>query len=158
MQFIFSHQIVVFIQATFSHIFLITMPHLRLWILGHSLSRVSNEASDRRPLKLKWSTNLYKNQYFDLRGTLKCFKWSAHQKSLGTTELGIMQQLPLYLKWIFTYGSPSWVVCGLPCLTSSSLSSEVPCVEIGWKLHDDSSLWINQNMLNQSSFINGNVN
>jgi hypothetical protein len=35
----------------------------------------------------KWSANPYTNQYFELRGALKCSKWSAHQKSLGSTGL-----------------------------------------------------------------------
>ncbi len=35
----------------------------------------------------KWSANHYTNQYVELRRALKCFKWSTHQKSLGTTEL-----------------------------------------------------------------------
>ncbi len=37
--------------------------------------------------KLKWSSSPYTHQYFGLRGASKCFKWSAHQKSLGTTGL-----------------------------------------------------------------------
>jgi hypothetical protein len=35
----------------------------------------------------KGSANPYTNQYFELRGALKCLKGSAHQKSLGTTVL-----------------------------------------------------------------------
>ncbi len=37
--------------------------------------------------KLKWSAYPNINQYFVLRGALKYFKWSAHKKSLGTTEI-----------------------------------------------------------------------
>ncbi len=37
--------------------------------------------------ELKWSAIPHKNQYFVLRGALKYFKWSAFQKSLGTTAL-----------------------------------------------------------------------
>jgi hypothetical protein len=36
---------------------------------------------------LKWSANPHANQYFVLRGALKYFKWSANQKSLGTTGI-----------------------------------------------------------------------
>jgi hypothetical protein len=35
----------------------------------------------------KWSANPYTNQYFVLRGAVKYCKWSANQKSLGTTAL-----------------------------------------------------------------------
>jgi hypothetical protein len=36
--------------------------------------------------ELKWPANPYTNQYFVLRGALEYFKWSALQKSLGTTD------------------------------------------------------------------------
>jgi hypothetical protein len=39
------------------------------------------------PYCLRWSANLNTNQYFVLRGALKYFWWSAHRKSLGTTDL-----------------------------------------------------------------------
>ncbi len=35
--------------------------------------------------QLKWSSNPYTNKYFALWGALKYFKWSAKQKSSGTT-------------------------------------------------------------------------
>ncbi len=44
-------------------------------------------------LELKWSAILHKNQYVVLRGTLKYFKWSAFQKSLGTNGLGYDKEM-----------------------------------------------------------------
>jgi hypothetical protein len=50
--------------------------------------------------ELKWSTNLYANQYFMLRGALKyIIKLSALQKSLWTTDVLLELSIPecLYL-------------------------------------------------------------
>ncbi len=60
--------------------------------LGQCFPKSAPRTTSGPPYQLKWSSNLNTNQYFVFRGALKYFWWSAHRKSLGTTDLGTYYQ------------------------------------------------------------------
>jgi hypothetical protein len=64
--------------------------------LGKTVLKITMQCSITPDFQLifQWSAIPHKNQYFVLRGALKYFKWSAFQKSLGTTDIGASRKAP----------------------------------------------------------------